>query len=996
MENNKDETQEKIKELEKIIRSGIREEKQHDALVRKQKEAVEKKKQEALDKRSVKEFEQKKAEELETKAIEALKRENGVLRKILNAFGTTSAILICILFLALLGGVIYVYSIIKDAPQIDTGNIDALLSENSVLYDDKGNVLDSVFLESKRTNVSYSSLPENLKNAFIAVEDKTFWSHHGFNIVRIIGAVREGLKSGDKISGTSTITQQLARNLYLMDIRSEYSVKRKMVEAYYTILLENDLTKEQILEAYLNRVSLGFGTAGVQAASQAYFAKNVSELTLSECVALAAIIQEPNSYALVKTLPNANVSDDNENIIYRDNTYAYLYNTEASEKRRRLILDLMLEQGLITGYEHRRAAADDIREHIKPFPEEQTENISYFTDYAIREVVNDLSDEYGVSETKAWDMLFNGGLHIYTTVDVSMQGIVESEFAKNENFPGTANIIRDRAGNIIKPSGGILLYLYGNYFDEDGDFVITPDEYEMLDNGGVLLYSGKRLNFYRTETNGQVDNTINFKSMYLREDGVFNTISEGTVAIPAEYKYKDTDGNLIIAPKFFKENPDFFEYTEAGLILSPGNYSLKQKVVQPQAAMVILDYKTGAIKAMAGGRGTEGRLLYNRAANPRQPGSAIKPISVYGPALQSAADDINGVKPYEPKPFTQLTPPIVSHGKYWTAASVINDRPLYLNEKIWPKNWYSGNRGPATLRTSVEQSINVNAVKVFSLMGPEYSLDFLKKLGVSTIVEGEGTNDINPAALALGGMTVGISPLEMAGAYGTFANGGFYNKPVSYTKVVGRNGEILIDNSPKNVQVMDPGAAFIMTDILRTTITRGFAWRASVPGRTVAGKTGTTSDNYDAWFVGITPEYAASLWIGNDVNIELSEGSLAAARLWSKIMIRVLDGLPVSTFQSAPPNVVYSSGEYFIAGTQWNPIYEGSYSDEENEDAAAAEGEEGNTEEDEVGESDAEPAVEQAGEQNGEPAVEWDSNKTNGSPEEGPPQNNYDNWTGPI
>jgi len=532
---------------------------------------------------------------------------------------TVFCIIICVVFLAGAAGFVYVYSVIKDAPQIDTGGIKALLSENSVLYDSFGQELDSVYFESKRTNVNYERLPEDLKNAFIAVEDKTFWTHSGFNLVRMAGAVIEAYKSGGKISGTSTITQQLARNLYLMESRSEYTLQRKLIEAYYSILLEQDLTKEQILEAYLNRISLGFGASGVQAGAQAYFGKDVNELALTECVALAAIVQEPHAYALIKTLPSTSVSEDDENILFRNSTYTYLDNSKASEKRRQMILGLMLEQELITDREYRTAMADDLSDYLNRSIGDETNDNTYFTDYAIKEVVEDLAYEFGFGEEKAWDMLFNGGLQIYTTIDVSLQHILESEFADDSNFPAVTGYRRDKDGNILRPAGGILLYAYEKYFDEEGNFLIKPDEFVRMDNGNVVLLFGKRLNFFRTESGGNVDFSVNFKSLYLREDGVFNTINEGTIVIPAEYKNRDGDGNLIIGARFFTENPDFFTDTDAGLMVSPDNYSLNRKVVQPQAAMVIVDYATGEIKAMAGGRGAAGRLLYNRSVRPRQP-----------------------------------------------------------------------------------------------------------------------------------------------------------------------------------------------------------------------------------------------------------------------------------------------------------------------------------------------------------------------------------------
>jgi len=239
----------------------------------------------------------------------------------------------------------------------------------------------------------------------------------------------------------------------------------------------------------------------------------------------------------------------------------------------------------------------------------------------------------------------------------------------------------------------------------------------------------------------------------------------------------------------------------------------------------------------------------------------------------------------------------------WTAASVIDDAPLVLNNKLWPKNWYSGYRGLHTLRRSVEQSVNVNAVKVFNDLGATTSLAFLKKLGVTSVVESGSVNDMNPAALALGGMTNGISPLQMAAGYGTFANQGFYVKPVTYSTVTNKRGEILLENTAAKEQVMDRGVAYIMTDILRTTVTNGIAKAAAIGSHPVAGKTGTTTDNYDAWFVGMTPHYSAALWIGNDINLELSQGSVAAARLWSKIMKQVHSGLPQGSFPKAE-NVV--------------------------------------------------------------------------------------------
>jgi penicillin-binding protein 1A len=216
--------------------------------------------------------------------------------------------------------------------------------------------------------------------------------------------------------------------------------------------------------------------------------------------------------------------------------------------------------------------------------------------------------------------------------------------------------------------------------------------------------------------------------------------------------------------------------------------------------------------------------------------------------------------------------------------------------------------------------MNINAVKVQLNVGNERSVDFLKKLGITTLVEDGRSNDLNPAALALGGMTNGAKPMEMASAYGVFANGGVRAAPIAYTKVIDRNGKVILDGSTAKTQAMDEGTAFIMNDILRTTVSRGIAGAAAVSDVPVAGKTGTTSDNFDAWFVGNTPEYSMAVWIGNDVHIELSEGSSSAARMWSKIMTRVMDGREAGEYPEMPENVeegrVNGLTDYFIEGTK--------------------------------------------------------------------------------
>ena len=767
----------------------------------------------------------------------------------------------------------YVLNIISKTPPIDTSDIYSLLSENSVLYDTNGNVLENITKPGSseiRTNISYSDLPQDLVDAFVAIEDKTFWEHNGFNIIRIMGAIWEKITTGDPISGTSTITQQLARNLYLSGDRE---MTRKIQEAWYAVQLEKEMTKEQIVEAYLNTINLGYGAHGVQAAAQAYFSKDVSELTLPECAALATIPKSPTRYALLKGDANENIEDpDALDIVSRTDSWTIWYN-DTFKDRHELVLYFMHEQGKIDDAEYEAALAYDMRQSMNPGTTNvSAQNISsYFADYTISQVVDDLMEEYNMSSSEARDMLYTKGLRIYSTLDVDMQKKTEDVYKKTSNFPEVRrnSLNKDKNGNILNANGNVLLYKKATYFDSEGNFVLSPSEYQWNADGSLTVFKGKRMNFYNTKVQDRTDVSVEFKNLYTEEDGLFYSVAGGVVSIGSDYKKKDDNGNLVISAQFFTDHPNVIVKNGDNLTISSSYYSLKQSVMQPQSAVVIFDYHTGEIKAMVGGRSTTGKLLYNRATGTRQPGSSFKPIGVYGPAIES---------------------------KNWTAASVIDDSPMVFEGKQWPKNWYEGFRGLHTLRQSVEQSVNVNAVKVFVDLGVQKSLEFAKNLGISSIVESGEVNDLNASALALGGMSNGVSPLEMAAAYGAFANEGVYTEPICYTKVTDKNGTILLERTPETHQAMSEGTASIMTDILRSTVTDGLAKRAQVSNMPTAGKTGTTTDNYDAWFVGFTPYYSAAVWIGNDVNLELDEGSASAPRVWQLVMNEVHKGLSRKEF----------------------------------------------------------------------------------------------------
>ena len=804
---------------------------------------------------------------------------------------------------------IYVGVVFATAPKVDTDDIYSMLAQRSIMYDSEGNEIENLyFSDGNRTVVNYDDIPEDMVNAVVAIEDKKFWSHSGFNYIRMIGAIKDSIFGGGQISGTSTVTQQLARNVYLSEIKSQRSINRKLSEAYCTIILEKNLSKEEIMEAYLNTIYLGFNSYGIQAASQAYFSKDVQDMDLLECAALAALPQSPDTYAIIKAdYENSNTSLPT---VSTSGTVTYLYNGDISKDRRDAVIVNMNSEGFITSEEMDAALNDDLQAHIKIGTSSDASRSSYFTDYAVSQLIDDIVSEYGVSEADAQNMVYTGGLKIYTTLDSNIQNIVEEEFDDPSNFAGVYNVRTNSSGDLLSDTGSILLYAYSHYFNDNDEFTLKSGEYTIESDGSMKILAGKRLNIYETEVNGSPDVSIEFKGMYTKDDGSFYFIESGALSIPQGYKTVDSDGNAIVSAQFFSDYPDFFKKDGDSYIVPSGNYSLKQKIRQPQAAVVIMENATGEIKAMMGGRGATGKQLYNRAINPRQPGSSIKPIGVYGPALQMSYEYAK-----DGKTMNLDSSDGSNWGKYITAGSIINDAAMTFNGRTWPKNFYSGYRGQMTFRTALQQSVNVCAVKIYQQIGANYSSSMLKKVGISTLDDEGEVNDLNPAALALGGMSNGITPLELTAAYATFPNGGEYKEPISYTKVLNSKGEVLFEKTSEGEQVYNEGVAWIMTDVLRTVVTQGIAGNASIGSQPVGGKTGTTDNNYDAWFAGFTPQYSAALWMGNDVNIELSAGSAKSAAFWSSIMSRVCADLPRGSFRDRPSNVVTVNGEYYIEGT---------------------------------------------------------------------------------
>ena len=824
---------------------------------------------------------------------------------------------------------VYSFVVITSAPKINPKNIYDTVAQSSIIYDDQGNEVDSVYYDQDRKLVSYEDLPENLINAFVALEDKTFWDHHGFNWTRMIGAVFQAIFSSGNVSGTSTITQQLARNVYLPDIKSQRSIKRKIIEMYYASQIERALSKEEIIEAYLNTVYFGFGNYGIYNAAHTYYSKDPKDLTLVQCASLAALPQAPDTYALIKYMAPGNVTEDTMNIIAR-NPDTYVAN-DVAKNRRQTCLKFMYEQGYISKEDYEANKDLDLIDFIDPDISNNQNAYSYFKEYMVDAVTEDLMEKYDLSAADAERMIYTGGLNIYSTMDSTAQRVITKEFQDASNFPTLTNIRTDGSGNILDSSGNIMLYKYSNMFNADNQFVLNASEVTVNEDGSVTVKRGHRLNIYTTKVKGVTDYSLEFKQIYTSEEGVLYIYSGGYINIPAKYKTLDDEDNLVISADYFKDYEGLLTISGDTVIINRDAYSLNPKTIQPQAAMVIVEVGTGELKAMVGGRNQTGSRLYNRALNPRQPGSSIKPLSVYSAALQ---------KSYELQSKGQKWPFVNTghdkqgtkyYGDYLTASSVIIDEPMTFNGQTWPQNSTRSFSGAVTMRKALQQSINTVAVKIQLQVGNEFSADLLEKYGLSTVVTEGSVSDMNSAALALGGMTKGAIPLEMAQAYATFPNGGVRQSTISYTKVTDRNGKTLLTAESEGTKVLDEGVAWIMTDMLRSVVTNGLGTPAATSGVAAGGKTGTTDQNYDIWFDGFTPTYAASLWIGTDVNIRLSSMSYMSARLWGRIMNQIPAAL-TGSYKARPSNVIYSGGEYYTTGTNTGRVSVDKVKGETDED----------------------------------------------------------------
>ena len=566
--------------------------------------------------------------------------------------------------------------VIDNAPDVD--DIDIMpLGYATFLYDDQGNQIRKLAApDANRLPVTLEQIPVELQHAVVAIEDERFYEHNGIDVRGILRAGVKALTSGDFSEGASTITQQLLKNNVFTNWTSESTqlerFTRKFQEQYLAIQVEKKTDKDTILENYLNTINLGAGAYGVQAAARQYFDKDVWDLNLSECATLAGITQNPTKFNPI-------------------------LNPDSNKKRRKEVLQHMLDQNYITEEQYKEALEDDVYSRIQAAQEKHSGNsntiYTYFEDELTDQIINDLMNIKGYTKTQATNLLYSGGLKVYTTQDSAIQNILDEEYADPSNFPDQVQYELDFALTVTDPEGNQVNY-----------------SKEMLQ----LYFQNEDPNF----------------------DLLFDSPEEGQTYVD---RYKENilaDGSKIVAERV--------------------NFA-----PQPQSSMSVIDQHTGYVKALIGGRGEKtASLTLNRATDTtRQPGSTFKIVSTYAPALNE---------------------------KGMTLATTFEDEPYTYPDGSPVNNSTRSYEGTTTIRTAIQNSVNVVAVKCLEEVTPDLGLKYLDNFGFTTLAHGtEADKDANGniwsdanLATALGGITKGVTNVELCAAYASIANSCNYIKPI--------------------------------------------------------------------------------------------------------------------------------------------------------------------------------------------------------------------------
>jgi len=671
------------------------------------------------------------------------------------------------------------------------------------VYSAEGELIGE-FGEEKRAVVRIQDVPDVMKQAILAAEDDRFYQHGGVDFAGVARAALANVQG--RREGASTITMQVARTFFLT---REKTIARKLSEVLLAFKIEASLTKDQILELYLNQIFLGSRAYGFASAANVYFGKNLADITPAEAAMLAGLPQAPS----------------------RQNPFV---NPKRAQQRQQYVLRRMNDLGWLSPEAYKQALAEPLRLNV-----DQRETFAFRADYVAEMARAAVFEQYG-------EPAYVSGIRVYTTV------------RRKDQEAANAGLRQ-----------GVLEYDRRHGYRGPEAYVELPGA------AGPELDEAIEDALAERETIGDLVPAV-----------VTAASAASVTAVPRRGDpVKITGEGLKFAARALGDrvNPDRAIRRGAIVRLLPaekGTWAIAQ-VPKAEAALVSLDPANGAMLAVAGGFDYAANKFNHVTQAWRQPGSSFKPF-IYSAALE----------------------------KGFTPATVLNDAPFVIDAaktggQLWePKNYDGKYEGPMRLRTAITKSKNMVSIRLLQAIGPGYAQDYIQKFGFDP--------KLHPAYLTMALGAGSATPLQMASAYATFANGGYRVKPWFVAKIVDNRGELLYEAKPEVAgadaeRVLDPRNAFLMTSMMKDVVRMGTAARAMSLGRgDLAGKTGTTNDHIDAWFAGFNPKLVAVAWIGFDTPAPLGAnetGGFAALPMWMTYVGRVLKGVPEEESEP-PPGIV--------------------------------------------------------------------------------------------
>lgn len=730
---------------------------------------------------------------------------------------------LCIMAASVGGVLLSMYIVQVTADDGETLDLDNQKNrQTSIIYDINGNEYASLSRNENRIWRELSAMPENLQNAVIAIEDKNFRTEPGINLKGTIGAALNAF-TGNRIWGTnrgaSTLEQQLIKNL---TGDNEQDNMRKVREIFRALGLDNKYSKETILEAYLNTIPLTGIIHGMEAGSIEYFGKHVEDLTLAECATLASITKNPTKY---------NPATNPEELI----------------KRRNHVLYEMYTQGYITEAEFNAAKAETVTLTEKTSTTEnatRSSSNSWFTDALYTQLLSQLQEDLNYTADEAKELIFSGGLRIYSTVDPKVQeGVEKTMYNEDDLIPALWHeepvCLRDYPAD--SSSWDEVQY------DDATGLPITKEGYAVYGQEAIPVYAD--------------------------EEGT--TLKMGTSTDP-DYP-NDTTVYLCVYEK-----------------------------VRTQAAMAIVDY-SGNILAIGGGIGEKKYDLgFNRATSPHQTGSTMKPIGAYALALDYKL--INYSSQILDSPYYSAEDKKVLKDQYIGVMSPYSEAAQSRSDvwRAWPTNYggVGGQGNPMLVYDALQQSYNTVAVWVGDMVGVDYLYNFVHDTLECSYISAENDMDLGP--LVLGSQSSGLTVVQLAGAY-TMFNTGTFTTPHYYTEITDYQGNMILDNNKyiNTTQAISADTAYIMNRMMWNVLhsRKGTAYGKAPDGEMDSvAKTGTTSNYKDYTFAGLTPYYVTAIWWGCDRPTEMDTLGKAGRNAspiqyaWKALMENLQADLPVKEF----------------------------------------------------------------------------------------------------